>query len=878
MAAALALALSLLVMDAVARIGRVHDVTAVRWGPLPVAVRSSGRPAAPGLSERDQVLPNGGADSYHWIMQTQEMLAGGGWRLRRTSLDNAPDGREVHWSSALVWCLAAMGRAADALTGIGPVPGVERAAPYAQPILHACLILTLSALVHRRFGATAASGLAIAMAASPRFAGLFQAGMVDHHGLAATAGLSTALFIAAAGGGWVRASREPSAAAGTAAEPAARRWFVASAIAGAAGLWISAASQVPVLAGISAGALFAARLRKTSQDRALSFDPGLWRLWGWTGAAATLFFYLLEYAPSHFGMRLEVNHPLYAVAWAGAGEILFRAGRWLAGGRIVESRADAIALPVAAAAVGLLPALVALSPERTFWVADRFLWALHRDYIMEFESVARFMRDLGSPGRVLLGLGLIPLVAIPALLLLRRRGPDAARRAALAVTLAPALAMTALGALQTRWIGNAEGMWIAVSVTVLSFFFGIAPPLPATRRVRALAIACGLAVLLPGLAGARLFVERLQQERPYITRSDSVLLVMRDVAHRIVERAGDRPVIALSGPTSTSYLMYFGGIRGVGTLYWENLPGLEAAAAIYSSDTPERLLDLLRRRGVTHVVAFSWERFSGEYVRLAGGAFQGGEGLAALLPRGMSGPAPPQWARPIPYEIPGEMPLAGQRVLLFEIQAEQTAEEWRYYMGEFALASSDWDAAIAHYRGALDIRPDYPDACVGLARALMKSGPAGEALPWLDRAKDGVAAADRSRLAGELVLAGEARVAAGDDRLVAEIYRRAIAFDPANVQALNNAAWVLATTPDPALRDGAQAVRLAEEAVRIAGGEDPTTLDTLAAALAASGRWDEAVSAASRAADFARAAQAVDVAAIEARLALYRDGRPYRER
>ena len=58
---------------------------------------------------------------------------------------------------------------------------------------------------------------------------------------------------------------------------------------------------------------------------------------------------------------------------------------------------------------------------------------------------------------------------------------------------------------------------------------------------------------------------------------------------------------------------------------------------------------------------------------------------------------------------------------------------------------------------------------------------------------------------------------------------------------MNSLAWLLATCPDERVRDGAKAVRLSEQALR----PDPNNankLDTLAAALAAAGRFRDAVS------------------------------------
>ncbi len=70
-----------------------------------------------------------------------------------------------------------------------------------------------------------------------------------------------------------------------------------------------------------------------------------------------------------------------------------------------------------------------------------------------------------------------------------------------------------------------------------------------------------------------------------------------------------------------------------------------------------------------------------------------------------------------------------------------------------------------------------------------------------------------------------------------ELLRRAAAFGDAD--AMNGLAWTLATAREDALRDGAGAVEWAERAV--AEDRKPEYVDTLAAAFAEAGRWDEAV-------------------------------------
>lgn len=114
----------------------------------------------------------------------------------------------------------------------------------------------------------------------------------------------------------------------------------------------------------------------------------------------------------------------------------------------------------------------------------------------------------------------------------------------------------------------------------------------------------------------------------------------------------------------------------------------------------------------------------------------------------------------------------------------------------------------------------------------------------------------------------------GDPAGAIAAYDRVLDLDPDRLEAANNLAWLLATTPDPDLRDGERAVTLARRTVKRL--RVPASLDTLAAALAETGRFDEAVATLEEAIDDERRPHGPPPDALEARLALYRAGLPYR--
>jgi len=112
------------------------------------------------------------------------------------------------------------------------------------------------------------------------------------------------------------------------------------------------------------------------------------------------------------------------------------------------------------------------------------------------------------------------------------------------------------------------------------------------------------------------------------------------------------------------------------------------------------------------------------------------------------------------------------------------------------------------------------------------------------------------------------------DAAVAQI-EACLRLYPRAVDALCTYAWLLATCPNDALRDGERALRLATTA-RALGAEGEWLCEaSLAAACAELGRFDEAVEHAEK--GLARAPP-LGRGELEAPLAAYREGRPYRDR
>lgn len=71
-------------------------------------------------------------------------------------------------------------------------------------------------------------------------------------------------------------------------------------------------------------------------------------------------------------------------------------------------------------------------------------------------------------------------------------------------------------------------------------------------------------------------------------------------------------------------------------------------------------------------------------------------------------------------------------------------------------------------------------------------------------------------------------------------YRVAIRLNPSLPRAYQNAAWLMATCPDPRFRNPELALRAAQKAIKLSGEPDHQALDTLAAAQAVNGDFDQA--------------------------------------
>jgi tetratricopeptide (TPR) repeat protein len=187
------------------------------------------------------------------------------------------------------------------------------------------------------------------------------------------------------------------------------------------------------------------------------------------------------------------------------------------------------------------------------------------------------------------------------------------------------------------------------------------------------------------------------------------------------------------------------------------------------------------------------------------------------------------------------------------------------------LQAGKFTEAEKQARASIAAKPSIAEAHKTLGVALLAAGHGDEGIAELRRATE-LDPDDGSAYRN----LGEAYGAKGDLTSAARAFVQAARCLPDDVFVLNRAGWLLATAPDAGVRNGTEALALAQRAVDLTRRRDITSLDTLGAALAELGQFDAAVVTASEALALARETGDPTRPELEERLADYRARRPVR--
>jgi len=230
----------------------------------------------------------------------------------------------------------------------------------------------------------------------------------------------------------------------------------------------------------------------------------------------------------------------------------------------------------------------------------------------------------------------------------------------------------------------------------------------------------------------------------------------------------------------------------------------------------------------------------------------------------------------------------------------------RLNLGEAYQEEKDSAKAMDNYQRALKLDPASAEVYNNIGRLLNDGGKPAEALDYCRTAVEFAPRNAKSRNGLGIVLAelgrydealsefaeaerlaadyaaphfqsGRVLLKLGRDAEAIRQFQAALRMDQSNFGMLIYIARVLAADPDPVMRNGSEALALAQRAAQLGGSQQPVVLDTLAMACAETGQFDAAANLGRQAVALAVANGAQDDATnMQQRLELYQKQHPAR--
>jgi len=222
-----------------------------------------------------------------------------------------------------------------------------------------------------------------------------------------------------------------------------------------------------------------------------------------------------------------------------------------------------------------------------------------------------------------------------------------------------------------------------------------------------------------------------------VSETEFMGLIERDLSRWLAKHADPSGALVLAPPNQTTTFFYYGGVRGLGTLSWENPDGLVIAMRIVSASTPEEAKELIDRRGVTHIVLPSWDSYLQEYARMGMGQVEG-----TFLERLHYWRLTP-WLRPMPYTLPLIEGFEGQTVTVLAVVEDQEDPVAMSRLAEYFVDLGDLERAASTAQALRRFPADFG--------------------AWVARAEVETARNDGAALEGSLKVL-LARIKAGGDR------------------------------------------------------------------------------------------------------------------
>lgn len=599
-------------------------------------------------------------DGLTWLRLIKEKhLDSVGADPHYTFTDNFSKGRAVHWSSLWSNYLYYLAKLRMLITEEPLSSALETSSRWANFPLWTFTVLFFGAWIARRWGSSAALVFSLGMLGHPGLYLGYYPAYPDHHGLIASCIIGLLIgaidMISGYANNYGNRSGEPY--------NKARLAIILSAVFGGIGMAISAASLIPmiILTGLTGTALHLRDLKHPELAKSEKSNvAALWSLWGQVGAATCLLLYFLEYLPGPYSLRLEINHPLYALAWLGGGEIIARFIEWKYHG---FNRNSVLKGGLAILLLTLPLFLYFYLGSSVFAPADPFLSRVHKE-ISEFRP---FWKESATFKAIYL-LTLAPLLA--AFFNTPRNTIDSCYKLK-SCFMVVTLATSALALYQERWWLLAGAAQIIQSV-LLTRNFRLT-----SRRTYFTWMFFVCLMYLPGiflLAWERVSVERISD----VQKGEAMQLIYRDVAKTINSRNSGSKIALLAPPNASVGIGYYGNIPTIGTLYWENSEGLHAAAEILSSEENNAAEALIKKQGVSYLVMVTPEDFTVEYMRALGIITTPERIKRSFGRRLMTGENVPKWLEAVPYQLPPTYAKMQARVYIYEVKWDQNEADSKW--------------------------------------------------------------------------------------------------------------------------------------------------------------------------------------------------------
>lgn len=732
---ALAAASLLLLFAHSSRIAQIDHVSNLAGGDE-IAIDASS-PTGYENGFRKLIVPEKNTNSIQWIMQVQLLFEKDTLLLRHVDYDNAPDGRSVRTSSLYRWYLGSIALTNSLLTGNPIGVSIEKAALWADPILQLATLLLLAWFIRRHFGSLAAS--------------LFAAGFVTLFPLSSAfvpgqPGESSALIACHLGAlaTLLAAVQKPISQTERTLLSKRRHLFVVSGLLAGLGMWIGTAGTMPILLGIIlSGALLA--YLNSSQAKS---DPLPWRAWAIAGASATLIAWLIDRAPGIVdtsSWQSDFIHPLYSAAWLSCGELL----RFLSGSNKGSTRRKIIVPILCLLPIAGLAYSTSVNYPGEGWSLNPVSIKLTRLPIDP--NAAGFVEWIkqDNTGLILVAT-LLPLAVLISLAfhLFKTKLSEPENRGLL-IILGPILLASVLAFSRLGWWNQVGALALLLATTALTckhFSQSLKWSLGSTIGFAAL---LGLFLSYSGIGKAS---ENLVETKDFES------LIERHLAQWLARRGAMPGEVALAPPNVSATLSYYGGLRGLGTPYPENVEGFSTAVRLCAASTADEAHALSEGREISLIVHPSWDTFLEEYARL--GNEHPENSFMAQLNRWLA----PRWIYPVAFTLPAVPGFEKEWVTIYRVGEVQdnssaVASLFEYFldtgrnqlavMAQEAIKSNFPEELVTHITtGQLAMARGDPRGLNLAADKIIKSIEAGADfyLPWKFRVSASLVLANAKRI------------------------------------------------------------------------------------------------------------------------------------